>query len=127
MEPFVLDFLEIWWTIHADAASLSMKDIPKYAHSLLQSFTLPLYNQYKNTKLFHKYDAWIKDFSALGISSRNGVIMFPLRLITYEVNSHQDQLLEYYINRLQTGQLQGTQEELFDFLFPRLIIASVPL
>ncbi|MHA1995643.1 MAG: hypothetical protein ACW97Z_13945 [Candidatus Hodarchaeales archaeon] len=127
VEPLVLDFLEIWWNIHSDAASLSMKDIPEYARSLLQSFTLPLYNQYKNTKLFHKYDAWIKDFSALGISWRNGVIMFPLRLITYEVNSHQDQLLEYYINRLQTGQLQGTQKELFDFLFPRLIIASVPL
>jgi hypothetical protein len=127
VEPLVLDLLEIWVKIHNDAPKLSLKDIPEYAQSLLQSYTLPLYDQYQKMDIFQKYDAWIEDFSALGISWKRGVIMFPLRLITYEISSHQDQWLEYYINRLQTGQFQGTKEELFDFLFTRLIIVSVPL
>jgi hypothetical protein len=127
VEPLVIDLLEIWVNIHNDASSLSMKDVPQYTQSLLQPFTLPLFEHHKSTQIFQKYDTWIKDFSSLAVAWRKGSIMFPLRLVTYEVSSHQDQELEFYLNRLRTGQLQGTIDELFDFLFIRLINISVPL
>ncbi len=127
VEPLVMDFLEIWVKIHNEAPELNIADVPEYAQELLKTHTLPLYEQYKELTLFQKYDAWINDFSALAVSWRGGIIMFPLRLITYEIVSHEDRILEYYLSRLQTGEVDGTLETFTNFLFPRLINVAIPL
>ena len=58
VEPLVMDLLEIWVEIHNRATTLSMKDVPKYAQSLLQTYTLPLFDRNKESGIFQKYDAF---------------------------------------------------------------------
>jgi hypothetical protein len=122
-----MGFLEIWAKIHRDAPTLKLKDVQLYARSILKEFTLPFFEQFRKTKLVEKHHAFIDEYSSLSILWRRGVVLFPLKLITYEIIAHDQKLFEFYASRLRTGAIQGTTEDLFNLLFHRLINMAIPL
>ncbi len=127
-DGFVVDFLSIWDAIHSEAPNLALADIKKYSKDILDTITLPFYEKHKNKITLEKYDAWLNEYSSVVINwVGRGRIMFPLRLITYEIVNHSDRLLEFYLEKLQTKEIKGTTENLFSFLFPRLINVAIPL
>ncbi|MHA1972552.1 MAG: hypothetical protein ACTSW1_06155 [Candidatus Hodarchaeales archaeon] len=127
-DDFVLDFLGIWEKIHHDSLEISVADIKDYSKTILKDITIPFYNKYKETNLVKSYEAWLQDYSAIVINwFDRGTIMFPLRLITYEVSSHQDKIYEQFIEQILNGSLSLSIENLFSYLFPRLINVRVPL
>ncbi|MHA1227029.1 MAG: hypothetical protein ACTSPV_09840 [Candidatus Hodarchaeales archaeon] len=127
-EDFALDFLRIWERIHQDSPDISVSDIKDYSKNILETITLPFYNKYKKSGLVKLYEAWLQDYYAIVINwFDKGTIMFPLRLITYEVSSHQDKLFELFLEQILNGSLSLSIKNLFTYLFPRLINVKVPL
>ncbi|MFX0016541.1 MAG: hypothetical protein ACFFB2_16520 [Promethearchaeota archaeon] len=128
IDEFVLDFLDIWKLIHQDASKLTIADIKNYSKKVLPLVTLPFFEKYGSLPYVEKYDAWIKSLSSIVINwVGKGRIMFPLRLITYEVINHDENLLEFFIQKILTKEISGTIENLFNLLFPKLINVAIPL
>ncbi|MFX0173413.1 MAG: hypothetical protein ACFE9L_16085 [Candidatus Hodarchaeota archaeon] len=126
ISEFVIEFLKIWDFLHQKAPNLSIHDLKSFSKSILDSLTLPFFEKFKYLKFIEKYDSWIKEFSALAITWQ-GVTMFPLRLLSYEIVNHEEHLIEFFLQKLRTGEIQGTEENLFSFLIPRLNHTAIPL
>ena len=127
-EDFVVDLIFIWEKIHNDAPNITLAEIKDYSESILSNVTLPFFEKFKHNPLVKKYDLWLKEYYSIVIEwTGQGAIMFPCRLINYEVFNHKDQMFEYFINKLKTGEFRLKKEDLFSFLFPRLIHVTVPL
>jgi DNA-binding Lrp family transcriptional regulator len=128
IDKFVWDFFHLWDKIHQEAPNLTLSDIKDYSQSILESITLPFYEKFKHLDALEKYDSYVKELSSILIHwVGRGRIMFPLRLITYEIAYHEENLFEFYIKSLETGAIVGTIENLFNFLFPILINFTIPL
>lgn len=128
VEEIVLDFLSIWEIIHKKAPELKPSDMRDYAKSIYKDITAKFCQKYSKYPTVEKHDAWIKNYSSIILNwIGRGRIMFPLRLITYEVFYHDENLFNYYIKRLTTKQIVGTSKELFEFLFPKLYNFAIPL
>ncbi|MFX0123806.1 MAG: hypothetical protein ACFFAE_09230 [Candidatus Hodarchaeota archaeon] len=128
IEGFVIEFLTIWDFIHQKAPSMSLLDIKNLAENILDTITLPFYQKFSDLEIVQRYEGWLKELSSIVINwTGRGMIMFPLRLITYEVVSHSDNAFNFYLQKLRTGEMKGTVEELFNLLFPKLINVCVPL
>ncbi len=128
IDQFVLDFLDIWNLIHQKAPNLSIKDIQDFTKEILDSITLPFYQKYSKQPWIEKYDTWVENYFSIVINwIGKGRIMFPLRLITYEIVYHEENLLEFFIRKIRTKEISGTVDNLFNLLFPKLINVSIPL
>ncbi|MHA2226705.1 MAG: hypothetical protein ACXAC8_15950 [Candidatus Hodarchaeales archaeon] len=128
IDDFSLEFLSIWEIIHQQAPKMTLSDIKEFTQSILESITLPFYQKFKNLKYIEKYDSWVKSLSSIVINwPDRGRIMFPLRLIIYEIVNHEENLFNYYLKRVQTGEIICNADNLFNILFPKLINVSIPL
>ncbi|MFX0051227.1 MAG: hypothetical protein ACFE8U_08055 [Candidatus Hermodarchaeota archaeon] len=128
LDEFVEEFLVIWDYIHSQAPNLSVSDIKPFSKEILNTITLPFFEKFNKLKFLQKYDAWIKEFHTLAIDwFGRGIIMFPLRLITFEVVNHKQNHLIYFMKKVQTGELRPTIHNLFNYLFPKLINVAIPL
>ncbi|MFX0185708.1 MAG: hypothetical protein ACFE95_21695, partial [Candidatus Hodarchaeota archaeon] len=128
LDEFVEEFLVIWDYVHTHAPKLSVADIKSFSKKILKTVTLPFYEKFGHLEFLQKYDAWIKEYNTLVLDWFGlGYIMFPLRLITFEVVNHKQNHLKYFMTKVQTGELRPTVENLFNFLFPKLINVVIPL
>ncbi|MHA2245276.1 MAG: hypothetical protein ACXADY_09955 [Candidatus Hodarchaeales archaeon] len=128
IDDFVFEFLILWDFIHQQAPSLSLTDIKSFLESILHTFTLPFYQKFKSLSIIEKYEGWFEEYSSIIINTpKSGNILFPLRLVTYEVVSYQDNLLHFFLKKIQTGEIICTPDNLFFFLFPKLINNAIPL
>jgi hypothetical protein len=128
ISEFFIEFLKMWDFLHQKAPELSIHDLKRFSKSILDDITIPFYEKFKHIKILEKNDAWINEYSTLNIIHPHyGGIMFPLRLITYEIVNHEEKIFEFFVQKLKTGEIQATEENLFNFLFPRLANVSIPL
>ena len=128
IDDIVLDFLDIWETIHHQAPNLSLSDMKDFSESILQSITIPFYHKFMELSCIEKYDSWLKSYSSIVINWPGmGRILFPLRLITYEIVNHEDGLFDFYLQKILTKEISGTADNLFNLLFPKLVNVAIPL
>ncbi|MHA2244170.1 MAG: hypothetical protein ACXADY_04320 [Candidatus Hodarchaeales archaeon] len=128
INDIVLDFLDIWEIIHHQAPNLSLSAIKNFSESILQQITIPFYQKFKELSCIEKYDSWLKKFSSIVINWPGmGRILFPLRLITYEIINHEDGLFNFYLQKILTKEISGTADNLFNLLFPKLVNVAIPL
>jgi DNA-binding Lrp family transcriptional regulator len=128
IDDFTLEFLRVWDFIHQQAPTLKLHDIKDFTESILKTITLPFYRKFKDLPIIEKYDSWVKSLSSIVINwSEVGRIMFPLRLVIYEVVNHQDELLDHCLRQITSGLMRGSSENIFNILFPRLINVAIPL
>jgi DNA-binding Lrp family transcriptional regulator len=128
ISEFFIEFLKMWDFLHQKAPELGIHDLKKFSKSILDEITLPFYKKFKHLKFLEKNDAWINEYATLNITHpRYHGIMFPLRLITYEIVNHEEKLFEFFIQKIKTGEIQATDENLFNFLLPRLVHVVIPL
>jgi len=128
VEKVVFDFLEIWAFIHENAKNYDLTDALSFSRSILNSHIHPFFETHKKEGYLTLNEAWLKSMASIAIDyEKRGSILFPLNLITYEICYHQKNLLNYWINRILTKEIQATKENLFEFLFPILTNFPVPL
>ncbi|MFX0121289.1 MAG: hypothetical protein ACFE9A_18025, partial [Candidatus Hodarchaeota archaeon] len=128
IEEFVLDFLNIWMYIHEKAENYSLEDTMDFTQDLLESYTTPFFNKYRDDEAIEFNESWFKSFSSIILKWRNrGSYLFPLKLVTYEICYHTKQLFEFFLQKLLTKEIKGEKEALFEFLFPILTNFTVPL
>ena len=48
IEPFVLDFLELWAFIHEEAPKHTLDTVLDFLHSIWESHTVPFYQKYQH-------------------------------------------------------------------------------
>ncbi len=128
IEEFVLDFLNIWTHIHEKAKDYSLEDTLKFAKEILESHILPFYNKFNEDDSLELNKSWLKDYASLVINWRKrGSVLFPLKLVTYEICYHDKKLFEFFVQKILTKEIRGEKEVLFEFLFPILSNFTVPL
>ncbi|MFX1508137.1 MAG: hypothetical protein ACFFDC_18790, partial [Promethearchaeota archaeon] len=128
IDDFTLEFLRVWDIIHQRAPDVKLNDIKNFTKSILETITLPFYQKFKDLPIIEKYDSWVSSLSSIVINwGEMGRIMFPLRLVIYEVVNHQDELLNHCLKQITSGLMRGTSENIFNILFPRLINVAIPL
>ncbi|MFW9904921.1 MAG: hypothetical protein ACFFFH_11355 [Candidatus Thorarchaeota archaeon] len=128
IDDFTLEFLRVWDFIHQQAPDVKLHEIKDFTKSILKTITLPFYQKFKDLPIIEKYDSWVKSLSSIVINwGEMGRIMFPLRLIIYEVVNHQDELLDHCLKQITSNLMRGTSENIFNILFPRLINVAIPL
>ena len=133
IDLFVLDFCSFWEVIHQYVQDSKVKKITKTAEiafALKDQFTLPFYEKYRSQPQYdfvEFYPSWMDRLATLCIRWRGGGITFPLRLITYELANHDDNLLDCYLSHLLSGEINGSIDTLFQFLLPKLYTMALPL
>lgn len=128
VEKVVFDFLEIWAFIHENAKNYDLADALTFSRSIFESHIRPFFKTHKKEGYLILNEAWFKSTASIAIDyEKRGYIFFPLNLITYEICYHQKNLLDYWVNRILTKEVQATKENLFEFLFPILTNFPVPL
>lgn len=130
IDPFIIDFCEIWEVIHQYVERLPVKKITKTAEiaiKLKDDYTLPFYEKYGNYQCIDCYPGWLERLATIFIRFCGGRITFPLRLIMYELVNSKDQLLQKYLTSLIENEIEGTREKLFAYLFPKLSRMVIPL
>ncbi|MHA1967912.1 MAG: hypothetical protein ACW964_08935 [Candidatus Hodarchaeales archaeon] len=128
IEDFVYDFLNIWIKINERAKKASIDQIYEIAADLLKTDVLHFYEKYHEDRNLIKHDGWLKSYASITLKWGNRAnLLFPLKLVCYEIAYHQRGLLDEYISLLMTHQMQGKQEDLYEFLFPLLTNFVTPL
>ncbi len=128
IEDFVFDFLNIWIKINERAKKASIDQIYEISADLLKTDVLPFYEKYQKEQNMVKHDGWLKSYASINLKWGNRAnLLFPLKLVCYEIINHKKGLLDEFISLLMTQQIQGRQEELYEFLFPLLINYVPPL
>ncbi|MFW9855747.1 MAG: hypothetical protein ACFFFG_11830 [Candidatus Thorarchaeota archaeon] len=125
---FMQECLLVWDYIHEKAPELSVSDIKSFSRSIYKTLTLPLYEKFSALDFLEKQEGWVKEYASLTINwADRGRIIFPLRLITYEVVNHHKRIFEFFLQKLRTGEMEATAQNLFEFLFPKLLNIPIPL
>ncbi|MHA1978574.1 MAG: hypothetical protein ACW98F_11040 [Candidatus Hodarchaeales archaeon] len=130
IDPLVADFCEVWTRIHEHIGTLRVRKISKtteIAKLFKEEVTLPFYHKYRSSPLVEYSPAWMKTLGAFSFHWKGGRILFPLRLITYELAYYQVSVLGTFLDGLRTGTIPGTSESLFAWLFPKLVSMALPL
>ncbi len=128
IEEFVLDFLNIWKHIHEKAKNYSLEDTLEFAKTILESHILPFYRKFEQDDILELNESWLKTYGSIVLKWRKrGNILFPLKLVTYEICFHDKQLLGFFLQKLSTKEIRGNKESLFEFIFPVLVNFTVPL
>ncbi len=127
-DQFVLDFLNIWYEIHQNAKNATLEDTVDICKSLLSSHILPFYEEYKDNGDLSKQEGWIESFASLYLTwGEGGGLMFPLRLVAYEISNHKKSIFYTILNKLQADVMNLSKDELFEIIFPLLLNYVVPL
>ena len=86
IEPFVIDFCDVWVVIHAYVSQERIKKITKtkmIATKLKETVTIPFYEKYNSHPYVDSSTAWMNPHAALCLYWQGGRVLFPLKLITY--------------------------------------------
>lgn len=127
-EEFILDFLDIWSYIHKEAVNYDLADALHFSNSILESHILPFYKKHQKEKSLSLNKTWLKEYASLVINWGNrGAILFPLKLITYEICYNKKEAINSFITSLLNKEFKANQENLFDFIFPKLVNFTIPL
>ncbi len=128
IEPFVLDFLEMWQVIHERTKEASLDDLWDILQSMETSYTLPFYEKYKEKGSVELNEVWFRDFLSITLWwGVRGGMLFPSNLIAYEILNHKEQLLEAFTKRILTKEIEADVETLYEFIFPILFHFYIPL
>ncbi len=125
---FVLDFLDIWYQIHQVTAKANLEDTLDVCKSLLTPYILPFYENHKGKGDLQKFEGWIDSYASLYLTwGDSGGIMFPLKLVAYEITNHKKSVLFSILKKLKTDLMSQTKDDLFEEIFPLLINYVPPL
>ncbi len=128
IEPFVLDFLEIWEYIHETAKSSSLDDIREILEDIRDNYTLPFYHKHKEKGSIELTEAWFKYYLSITLKWRTrGRNLFPSDLVAYEICHHKKMALETFTKKILVKEIQGNTEALYEYLFPLLNNFLIPL
>ena len=128
IEEFVLDFLNIWMYIHEKAKNYSLEETLEFTKELSEFHILPFYNKFKEDINLELNESWLKTYASIVIKWRKrGSLLFPLKLVTYEICYHNRQLFEFFIQKILSKEIRGEKEALFEFIVPVLTNFTVPL
>ncbi|MFW9777711.1 MAG: hypothetical protein ACFFE8_02575 [Candidatus Heimdallarchaeota archaeon] len=128
LEPFVVGFLQIWLEIHQQAVGASLDDLLPITKKILAQSVLPFFEKFKTDPNLKKVDPWFESYASILLTFENrGSYLIPLHLVTYEICYSQKGMLLFFLRRLETREIRGTKEELFEFLIPILNNFIVPL
>ena len=128
--PFVIDFCQVWSVIHTYVSQERVRKISKakvIASKLKEPVTIPFYEKYKVSLYVDPSTAWMDYFDSLCLNWQGGRVLFPLKLITYELAHHKDNLFEHYLQALLAGTIPRTSQALLNLVIPHLLDASLPL
>jgi len=108
IEPFVLDFLEIWTLIHEQIKHQTLDTALEFLRSIWESHTYPLYKKYKKKGVLEYNKEWGREFaSIILVWGTRGSILFPSDILIYEIYCYKDKLFEEYLQRLFSKQVRG--------------------
>lgn len=128
IEPFVIDFLHIWLSIHENVKKHSLDTMLEFSNEILNSLVLPFYERFKGEGNMERYERWLESHASVVLKWANrGSFFFPLSLITYEVCYHQKGLLDSFIRQILANEVRGSKEALFEYLLPVLTNFIIPL
>ncbi|MHA1979330.1 MAG: hypothetical protein ACW98I_20685 [Candidatus Hodarchaeales archaeon] len=122
-----MEFVKLWMEVHQRAQGKSLTDIYEITFSLLDSHTLPMWEQFKTEKCLSKVEAWINGQGSLWWHlDRRGGALIPLELIGYEITTQDGGLLKSFLRRLINGEIQPINRNLFEYIFPILNNFMIP-
>ncbi|MFW9780149.1 MAG: hypothetical protein ACFFE8_14975 [Candidatus Heimdallarchaeota archaeon] len=128
IDPFVADFLAIWVLIHEKAKQVAFDDILPLCRKILNTHVLPFYHKYPDDPVLKLVPPTEKRYASILIDwNKRGYYYLLLHLLVYEYFYHQKKLLWIYLQKLQTNEMKGTKDALFNFLLPTLTNFVVPL
>jgi len=127
-EPYVLDFLDIWFEIHNQTKEATLEDALPISQSVLDSHILPFFKKYKNGGNLQHHKGWIDTFASIYVKwKERGGFLFPLTLVLYEITYNDKGLLMDVLTQLRTGLMEGSTENLHEIIFPIFTNFTVPL